>query len=91
MVSFDPSPQTTVPFSNFKHRAPQLQAIVAYGGENAPESEIAQGDQSIVCSMPLTVANFQTGSYGWKGQRRIQVQLSDPEGGAGENVTVQIT
>jgi len=34
---------------------------------------------------------FSTGSYGWKGNKRVTIEVPNPEGGEGEKLQVMIT
>ncbi|KAG8687582.1 hypothetical protein FRC11_006960 [Ceratobasidium sp. 423] len=53
-------------------------------GETAP----ATSDDGFLASIAMQPTTFQTGSYGWKGSRRMTIPL--PGGAEGETVTVMI-
>ncbi|CAE6492532.1 unnamed protein product [Rhizoctonia solani] len=53
-------------------------------GESAP----ATSDDGLLASIAMQPTTFQTGSYGWKGSRRMTIPL--PGGTEGETVTVMI-
>ncbi|KDN41935.1 hypothetical protein RSAG8_07152, partial [Rhizoctonia solani AG-8 WAC10335] len=53
-----------------------------------PESAPATSDDGLLASIAMQPTTFQTGSYGWKGSRRMTIPL--PGGTEGETVTVMI-
>jgi hypothetical protein len=40
--------------------------------------------------LTLVPTSFSTGSYGWKGNSRLTIELLNPEGGEKEKVTVML-
>lgn len=53
--------------------------------------DVAQTDPGFIGSTTLTPASFNTGSYGWKGNKRITVELENSESGEKEKVQVMLT
>lgn len=60
-----------------------------------PEDDVsvpsASADPGFIGSATLVPSKFATGSYGWKGSKRVSVNMPNPEGGEGEKVQVMIT
>ncbi|KAL1743675.1 hypothetical protein HDZ31DRAFT_74721 [Schizophyllum fasciatum] len=52
---------------------------------------VAHTDPGFLGSMTLVPTVFNTGSYGWKGNKRIQVEIMNSETGQKEKVQVQMT
>ncbi len=53
--------------------------------------DVAQTDPGFVGSTTLVPSTFNTGSYGWKGNKRITVELENRETGEKEKVQVMLT
>jgi hypothetical protein len=60
-------------FLNITETAPSV-----VEGEDEPA---ASADPGFIGSVTLAACSFSTGSYGWKGSKRIVVELPNPEGG----------
>ena len=52
---------------------------------------VASTDPGFLGAMTLLPTVFNTGSYGWKGNKRIQVEIMNSETGVKEKVQVQMT
>ncbi|KAI6097920.1 hypothetical protein EV401DRAFT_2082393 [Pisolithus croceorrhizus] len=82
--------------SAFKSRAAPLHLALSYNpfpGEGETVAVEASGGEeaSILSTTTLTPSSFTTGSFGWKGSKRIAVSLKAPrEGGEAEGDTVHI-
>ena len=50
---------------------------------------VASTDPGFVGSTTLTATSFSTGSYGWKGQKRLTIEV-DGENGEKEKVQVML-
>ena len=48
-------------------------------------------DPGSIGSLTLVPSTFATGSYGWKGSKRIAVELMNDNGDQKEKVTVMLT
>lgn len=51
----------------------------------------ASADPGFIGSATLLPSVFSTGSYGWKGNKRVTIEVPNPEGGEGEKLQVMIT
>jgi hypothetical protein len=51
----------------------------------------AAADPGFIGTLALTPNSFNTGSYGWKGSKRIKVELLNSESGEKETVDVMLT
>lgn len=60
----------------------------AITGEAAEESD---ADSGFIGTTTLVPCTFSTGSYGWKGNKRITVELLNNESGVKEKVQVMLT
>ncbi|TDL27657.1 hypothetical protein BD410DRAFT_799878 [Rickenella mellea] len=56
--------------------------------ETAPA---ASADPGFIGSIALVPSDFSTGSYGWKGNKRVTVELQNTESGEKETVQVMIS
>ncbi|KAF8558500.1 hypothetical protein OG21DRAFT_1481481 [Imleria badia] len=84
------SSQTSMAHSTFKSRAVPLHVSIT---TTAPEGqETASADPGFLTSTTLNASTFSTGSFGWKGHKRMVVELPKAEGeGEGEKVHVTLT
>lgn len=87
--------KTGLTASAFKSRAAPLHLALSYNpfpGEGETVAVEAGGEEaSILSTTTLTPSSFTTGSFGWKGSKRIAVSLKAPgEGGEAEGDTVHI-
>ena len=90
---------------NITHTPPAISEKPTSGGKPAskgkPSSKnkdkdeetvsVASTDPGFLGSMTLLPTVFNTGSYGWKGNKRIQVEIMNSETGVKEKVQVQMT
>jgi len=79
--------------SLFKARALPLHVNVTHtppviGEENGPDTPADPGSLGALALQPST---FTTGSYGWKGSKRLTIELVDPDGEEKEKVQVMLT
>lgn len=51
----------------------------------------ASADPGFIGSTTLLPSVFSTGSYGWKGNKRVTIEVPNPEGGENEKLQVMIT
>lgn len=51
----------------------------------------ASADPGFIGSTTLLPSVFSTGSYGWKGNKRVTIEIPNPEGGENEKLQVMIT
>ncbi len=59
------------------------------GEENGPSTVPA--DLGFLGALSLQPSTFATGSYGWKGSKRLTIELVDPDGEEKERVQVMLT
>jgi hypothetical protein len=86
--------QTAMSSSAFKSRALPLHVNLTHtppviGGDDT--KDVAQLDPGFIGSTALVPSTFNTGSYGWKGNKRITVELLNSESGEKEKVQVMLT
>lgn len=62
-------------------------AVTGSGGSEAPPVE---DDVGLIENLTLLPSSFATGSYGWKGSKRITVELQGGNDGEGEKGKVQV-
>lgn len=55
------------------------------------EVSVAAADPGFIGASTLVVSEFSTGSYGWKGSKRVTIELPGAEGEEKEKVQVMIT
>jgi hypothetical protein len=87
------SPKAGLPASAFKSRALPLHVHITHTPPTIEEkSESAPVDPGSIGSLTLVPASFATGSYGWKGSKRVTIELPDPNSSdEKEKVQVMIT
>ncbi|KAH9055949.1 hypothetical protein EDB87DRAFT_1638545 [Lactarius vividus] len=83
-----------VPAPLFKARALPLHVNLTHtppttGEENGQLTTPA--DPGFLGALSLQSSTFTTGSYGWKGSKRLTIELVDPDGGEKEKVQVMLT
>ncbi|KAF6764694.1 hypothetical protein DFP72DRAFT_839754 [Ephemerocybe angulata] len=66
-----------------------VEGIVA-ATANAPTSPAASIDSGLISSLTLLPSTFSTGSYGWKGSRKVWVELQNTEAGENGREKVQV-
>ena len=73
--------------ANITHTPP---AIAVEGGEDSEAAQVV--DVGHIGAVALTPTSFSTGSYGWKGSKRVVVELLGGEGSEEkEKVHVMLT
>ncbi|KAF8610604.1 hypothetical protein BDV93DRAFT_601593 [Ceratobasidium sp. AG-I] len=73
---------------DFKSKALPLHINITQTPPKIDESSEKSDDSGFIAAIAMQPSTFSTGSYGWKGSRRLTIPL---EGGAdGETVTVMI-
>ncbi|KAI0032335.1 hypothetical protein K488DRAFT_50124, partial [Vararia minispora EC-137] len=81
--------------SAFKSRALPLHINVTHTPPAIPDDDTVpatDADPGFLGAVSLLPSTFSTGSYGWKGSKRLTVELADPEGGdSKEKVQVMLT
>lgn len=77
----------------FKAKALPLHINITHTPPAATEgtTEVAQTDPGFLGSSTLIPTSFNTGSYGWKGNKRLTVELENSESGEKEKVQVMLT
>lgn len=63
----------------------------AIADADSKATSAATADPGIIGNVTLVPSSFSTGSYGWKGSKRIAVELQNSEGDAKEKVQVMLT
>ncbi|KAI0692206.1 hypothetical protein BC835DRAFT_1416690 [Cytidiella melzeri] len=87
-------PKAKFSTAGFKSRALPLHVNLTHtppviGGDDT--KDLAQADPGFIGSIALVPSTFNTGSYGWKGNKRITVELLNAESGGKEEVQVMLT
>lgn len=78
--------------SAFKSRAVPLHVSITTTSPSLEGQESAPVDPGFLASTTLDPSTFSTGSFGWKGHKRMVVELPKAEGeGEGEKVHVTLT
>jgi hypothetical protein len=85
--------QKALPASTFKTKALPLHINVTHTPPTIADSETvpaADADPGFIGNLSLLPSSFSTGSYGWKGTKRINVELQN-DSGEKEKVSVMLT
>jgi hypothetical protein len=84
-----------IPASDFKARAVPLHVVVTRtppaGRDDDSASPAPVDDTDLLGAVALQPCSFTTGSYGWKGSKRLAIDLVDPTGGEKKKVQVMLT
>ncbi|KAL0947549.1 hypothetical protein HGRIS_013644 [Hohenbuehelia grisea] len=87
--------KAALPSSAFKSQALPLHVNITHTPPTIPDEETvpaAPADPGFLGAVTLVPSSFATGSYGWKGSKRITVELENPgEGEDKEKVQVMLT
>ncbi|KAH9977323.1 hypothetical protein BGW80DRAFT_1167219 [Lactifluus volemus] len=84
----------TIPASAFKEGARPLHVTVTYTPPTTPDNDgvaVVPADSDLLGGLVAQPSTFTTGSYGWKGNKRLTVELVDPSSGEKTNVQVMLT
>ncbi|KAL0569132.1 hypothetical protein V5O48_012845 [Marasmius crinis-equi] len=84
--------KASLPASAFKSKALPLHINVTHTPPTIPDDETvpaATADPGFLGAVTLVPSSFATGSYGWKGSKRIAVELENGDGQ--EKVQVMLT
>ncbi|KAF5368871.1 hypothetical protein D9758_002837 [Tetrapyrgos nigripes] len=87
-------PKATLPASQFKAKALPLHVNITHTPPVASDdgaTSAANVDPGQLGSVTLVASSFNTGSYGWKGSKRITVELENDDAGEKEKVQVMLT
>ncbi|KAH6919138.1 hypothetical protein BKA70DRAFT_1417126 [Coprinopsis sp. MPI-PUGE-AT-0042] len=87
-----PSIDTTASTSSSPEKAPKDDVVNdLVGGDSAEETKVeAPADDGFIGNLTLLPSSFTTGSYGWKGSKRIVVELQGGEVGEEGREKVQV-
>ena len=84
-----------IPASAFKSRAVPLHVAVTRtplaAKDDSSASPVPVDDTDLLGAIALQPCSFTTGSYGWKGSKRLAIDLVDPTGGKKKKVQVMLT
>ncbi|KAF9265819.1 hypothetical protein L218DRAFT_956795 [Marasmius fiardii PR-910] len=86
--------KAALPTSAFKSKALPLHVNVTHTPPTIPDDEsvpAATADPGFLSSLTLVPSSFATGSYGWKGSKRVTIELQNGEGEEKEKVQVMLT
>ncbi|KIP10301.1 hypothetical protein PHLGIDRAFT_101409 [Phlebiopsis gigantea 11061_1 CR5-6] len=84
-------PKTSMGAGAFKSKALPLHINITHTPPVLADDavDVAQNDPGFIGSTTLTATSFSTGSYGWKGQKRMTIEV-DGENGEKEKVQVML-
>jgi hypothetical protein len=84
-----------IPASHFKARAVPLHVVVTRTPPATRDDNSASpapvDNTDLLGAVALQPCSFTTGSYGWKGSKRLVIDLVDPTGGEQKKVQVMLT
>lgn len=89
--------KAAIPLATFKATAMPLHVNVTHTPPATADADseapaTASADPGFIGSLTLVPSSFSTGSYGWKGSKRITIELQNSEDGdAKEKVQVMLT
>ncbi|KAJ7058122.1 hypothetical protein C8F01DRAFT_308027 [Mycena amicta] len=79
--------------SDFKSKALPLHVNITHTPPTLSEDKVpvATVDPGHLGSLALVATSFSTGSYGWKGSKRLTIELENSDSGEKEKVSVMLT
>lgn len=89
-------PKTSLSAKTFKSQALPLHInvthtpppVVEESGEKVPGEST---DPGFLTALTLQPSSFSTGTYGWKGSKRVTIEVDNPETGEKEKLQVQLS
>lgn len=87
-------PKTKVGANDFKASALPLHVNITHTPPAIPDDDQANAtsaDPGFVGTTALLPSSFNTGSYGWKGNKRVTIEIVNNETGEKEKVHVMVT
>ena len=95
LYRFALTPQAAMPTTTFKAAAMPLHVNVTHTPPTAADADsdvvsTVTADPGFIGNLTLVPSSFSTGSYGWKGSKRIAVELESSED-TKEKVQVMLT
>lgn len=87
------NPSQAIPYASFQAQALPIHVSLTHTPAAVIENEeepTTSSDPGHITAVTLLPSEFSTGSYGWKGNSRIQVELQGAEGNEKEKVTVML-
>ncbi|KAF7307689.1 hypothetical protein MKEN_01128900 [Mycena kentingensis (nom. inval.)] len=84
--------KAAIPTSEFKSKALPLHVNITHTPPTLEpgKTPIAKLDPGHLGGLTLVATSFSTGSYGWKGAKRMTIELQNDESGEKEKVTVML-
>ena len=76
--------------SAFKSKALPLHMNLTHTPPPVSDAEDVTTDEGLIGTLTLVATSFKTGSYGWKGNKRVKIELQG-DGDQKETVDVQFT
>ena len=87
--------QASLAPSAFKSKALPLHVNITHTPPAIPDDDktvtTTAADPGSIGTATLIPTEFSTGSYGWKGSKRVTIEIPNPDGGEGEKVQVMIS
>ncbi|KAF9646828.1 hypothetical protein BDM02DRAFT_3118010 [Thelephora ganbajun] len=89
-------PKTNLSTRTFKSQAHPLHINITHTpppvvedlGEKAPAEPM---DPGFLAALSLQPSSFSTGTYGWKGSKRVTIEVDNPDTGEKEKLQVQLS
>jgi hypothetical protein len=96
MVPYRPLSKTNLSTKTFKSQAHPLHISITHtpppvvegSSENVPAKST---DSGFLAALSLQPSSFSTGTYGWKGSKRVTIEVDNPDTGEKEKLQVQLT
>nr|GAT60488.1 predicted protein [Mycena chlorophos] len=84
--------KAAIPVKEFKAKALPLHISVTHTPPALEEGKtpVAKLDPGHLGSLALVATSFSTGSYGWKGSKRLTIELQNSDSGEKEKVSVML-
>lgn len=88
-------PKTNLSAKTFKAQARPLHITIAHTPPPATDSgENFSADSTVpgfLAALSLQPSSFSTGTYGWKGSKRVAIEVDNPDTGEKEKLQVQLS
>lgn len=89
-------PKTNLSAKTFKSQAHPLHITITHTAPPVVEESVEKSppestDPGFLAALSLQPSSFSTGTYGWKGSKRVTIEVDNPDTGEKEKLQVQLS
>ena len=87
--------KTSLSTKTFKSQAHPLHITITHtpppvAGDSGEKATEESTDPGFLAALSLQPSSFSTGTYGWKGSKRVMIEIDNPDTGEKEKLQVQL-